>query len=144
NPPGSRSSVLRSVSCTSSTTCTAVASYTSSAGYNLTLAERWNGTSWALQTTPNPKFAGRSIFNGVSCASTTRCIAVGGYMNANGANLTLAQIWSGTSWSVQLTPNPSGKSISFAGDACSSTSLCTAVGSYTNAGISVTLAERYS
>jgi hypothetical protein len=32
----------------------AVGNYTSSAGVIETLAERWNGTEWSIQTTPNP------------------------------------------------------------------------------------------
>ncbi|MEA2314573.1 MAG: hypothetical protein QOI03_1265, partial [Solirubrobacteraceae bacterium] len=47
-------SVLSGVSCTTASACTAVGYYVNSAGTRLTLAERWNGTSWATQTTPNP------------------------------------------------------------------------------------------
>ena len=41
------------VSCTSATACTAVG-YDASVGTTVTLAERWNGTSWKIQSTPNP------------------------------------------------------------------------------------------
>src|SRR5579864_945137 len=53
-PPvvGAKSSELSGVACTSATSCTAVGSYTNGTGTRLTLAEHWNGTSWAIQTTP--------------------------------------------------------------------------------------------
>jgi hypothetical protein len=74
---------LQSVSCASPTDCTAVGSCTAVAHYNnragreLTLVERWDGTSWSIQRTPNPVRASKSSLTGVSCASPTVCTAVG-------------------------------------------------------------------
>jgi hypothetical protein len=53
-PPGGTYSALDAVSCTAPTACTAVGRYTSNQNIRLTLAERWNGTAWSVQRTPNP------------------------------------------------------------------------------------------
>ena len=47
-------STLWAVSCTSATACTAVGYYATTSGASAALAERWNGTAWAVQPTPNP------------------------------------------------------------------------------------------
>ena len=54
-------------------------SYQRASGSGATLAERWNGSRWAVQTTPNPA-AGAGVGNvlsGVSCSSSRSCMAVG-------------------------------------------------------------------
>jgi hypothetical protein len=57
------------------------------------LAERWNGTRWALQTTPNP--AGGSVsLNAVACLSATDCEAVGDNQTSSGVTVTMAERWS--------------------------------------------------
>jgi len=49
-PPGEESSVgPASVSCTSAAACTTVGTT-----QNQTMAERWNGSTWIVQRTPNP------------------------------------------------------------------------------------------
>ena len=63
---------LSGVSCVSTSACTAVGHYTNKAGDEVTLAERWDGTSWAIQTTPNPTGAIGSELSGVSCVSAQR------------------------------------------------------------------------
>jgi hypothetical protein len=62
-----------SVSCAGRGPCTAVGA---TPGY-LNLAERWNGTAWRLQTTPNLVGVFFSYLAGVSCADGRHCIAVG-------------------------------------------------------------------
>jgi hypothetical protein len=41
------------MSCTSASACTAAGYYLTSAGYSM-LAEGWNGTAWAIQSTATP------------------------------------------------------------------------------------------
>jgi hypothetical protein len=89
NPAGGSEIHLLRVSCTSATACTAAGFY-SNATTTVTLAERWNGTRWSIQTTPNPAGGSNSMLNGVSCASATACTAVGGSSNG-----TLAEGWNG-------------------------------------------------
>src|SRR5947209_3840531 len=79
----------------------------SSTRAQVTLAERWNGTGWSVQRTPNPSGALVSSLRGVSCTAPTACTAVGSYVSSVGAQVPLAERLNGTSWSVQATPNPS-------------------------------------
>ncbi len=147
NPEGAKEAKLNSVSCTAANECSAVGSYVNSSGTTTTLAERWNGTSWSIQSTPNPEGASTSSLNGISCASSTACTAVGSStkLGAHGESITttLAERWNGTSWSIQSTPNPTGSLPRLTSVSC--TSECTAVGAYKNgSGVDVTLAERWN
>jgi hypothetical protein len=86
--------LLSGVSCTAANACTAVGDYdygSISADYG-TLAERWNGTTWAIQATPNPT---DSQLNGVSCTSATACTAAGDYSGSSPYGLTLAERYLG-------------------------------------------------
>jgi hypothetical protein len=125
--PGKSGNVLVGASCASTTACTAV-------GFSgsVTLAETWNGSEWKSQTTPNPKGATTSYLNGVSCVST-ECFAVGETHIAGAEGSTvLAEAWNGKEWSIQSIPAPShAESSVLDGISCTSTTACTAVGSYT-------------
>src|SRR5690242_7134762 len=99
---------LAAVNCTSTSACTAVGDFTNGSGTQVTLAERWNGTSWSTQATPAPTGATAAQLSAVRCPSSTSCVAVGFYDDNSGNRLTLAQRWNGTSWSNQSTPNPAG------------------------------------
>src|ERR1022692_4688261 len=130
NPTDSRGSVLRGVSCPSTTACTAVGGYTNSARGAVTLAARWNGSGWALESTPNPTGASLIVLRAISCPSSTACTAVGEYFNSAGTRVTLAERWNGSSWAIQSTPNPTGSQDSVLyGVSCPSTTACIAVGS---------------
>ena len=142
NPAGAPDSSLRSVSCTSAQACTAVGDHGASTSPNLTLAERWNGTAWTIQDTPNPSAQAASQLFGVSCSSADACTAIGYNRDLNGSALALAEAWNGTVWSIQPTPNPVGALGGFLDDvSCTSASTCTAVGDYTNSTSQLTLAE---
>jgi hypothetical protein len=65
-------------------------------GVQVPLAERWDGTTWRIQATPNPIGATKSSLVAVSCATTTTCIAVGSYTNATGHTRRLVERWTGT------------------------------------------------
>jgi hypothetical protein len=145
SPSGAKSSVLSGVSCTAPTACTAVGNYVNSAGTTVTLAERWNGTSWSVQSTPNPTGAVSSNLSSVSCTSATACTAAGNSVTSQ--NGSLIEAWNGTSWALQHTLDPAGaKSTTLTsvvvGFANGGGGL--AVGYYTNsAGVRVTLSEAY-
>jgi hypothetical protein len=140
-PPSGNESYLTGVSCPSAKVCTAVGAYGSVNG-SLTLAERWNGAKWVVQSTPNPSGEQDSKLNGVSCPSAKACTAVG----SNGDEATLAERWNGTKWALQHAPNPADAGASpLLGVSCSSAPACTAVGPYVKkSGVELTLAERYS
>ncbi len=134
------------MSCSSAKACTAVGYYENSGGASRTLAERWNGTKWAVQSTPNPSGAQFIDVSGVSCSSAKACTAVGNYGASNGNERTLAERWNGTKWAAQSIPNPSGTPpFQLAGVSCSSAKACTAAGQYVNrAGVFATLAEHWN
>jgi hypothetical protein len=67
----------------------------------LTLAERWNGTRWTIQPTPNPVGAFDINPPVVACPSPSACTAVTGYANV-GPKVTLAEQWNGTGQAVPL------------------------------------------
>jgi hypothetical protein len=67
--------ILASVSCVSSESCTAVGWY--SVEQALTLAEHWDGATWAIQETPNAKKSRNSRLEGVSCPAKQSCVATG-------------------------------------------------------------------
>src|SRR5262249_34026564 len=66
-PSGATTGTLRAVSCTSATACTAVGGAGTSDFADQPLAVRWNGTSWTVQTVPNPSGEFEVSFDGVSC-----------------------------------------------------------------------------
>jgi hypothetical protein len=137
---------LNDVSCTSATACTAIGSDDNSTGDQVPLAERWDGTTWTIETTPTPIGARSTDLGGVSCTSATACTAVGSYYSTVSTTVALTERWDGSTWTIQTTPTPSGAtSSSLSRVSCTSATACTAVGSYTNsAGTRVALAERYS
>ena len=56
NPPGSYTSVLLGVSCTSAAACTAAGHYsTGYSGLDMTLVERWDGRTWSVHH-PEPGY----------------------------------------------------------------------------------------
>jgi hypothetical protein len=125
---------LNGVSCPSVTACTVVGDFRNSAGVTVTLAEGWNGTSWAIQTTPNAPNRPYSSLAGVSCAAATACTAVGAGLNpSNGNSSSLAEAWNGTQWALESTPMPPHtRSSSFSAVSCLTGTTCVAVGSFTD------------
>jgi hypothetical protein len=127
-PAGAIVTQLNGVSCASASACIAVGSADYPTVHGLhqgTVAERWDGTSWSIQPTPNPTGAKGGALIGVSCTSPTACTAVGSFYDSANAEVTLAERWNGTSWTVQTTPKPFNK---FSGVSCTSATVCTAVG----------------
>jgi len=120
-PSGADLSDLNGVSCTSATACTAVGYYISG-NSNRPLAERWDGSTWTIQTTPTASGTTVSRLNGVSCTSATACTAVG---DDNSNQVTLAERWNGSTWTIQATPS----GVSLNGVSCTSATACIAVGS---------------
>jgi hypothetical protein len=137
-PSGAKSAELMGVSCSSSAACTAIGSYVTSAGTSATLAERWNGTEWAVQSTPNP--SGSPVLTGVACPSATSCEAVG-YSVVKMKDSTVAESWNGTEWKLQTSPNPNESINKLNAVSCTSSSACTAVG---GTGGTIPIVERWN
>jgi hypothetical protein len=142
--PTSEGGKLAAVSCTSATACTAVGQFVDQAGaQTFALVERWDGTAWSIQRSPPPTGAADAFLGGVSCPSSAACEAVGHYFNSANSQLTLAQGWDGTAWSVQSTPNPGSVADTLSSVACPATTSCVAVGTqYQGPGKFFGLAER--
>ena len=131
---------LYSVSCATLTACIAVGitDRDVAAAGTEALAERWNGTNWTIQSTPDPPGLTGAEFHGVSCTSPSACIAVGG----SDYGPPLAERWNGTNWTIQSTPDPPGLTgAEFHGVSCTSPSSCIAVGGSINGPL---LAERWN
>lgn len=137
-PPTDGANDLTSVSCVSSTFCSAVGwSVGPDSGSQATMALVWNGTAWSVE--PTPVLTGASALDGVSCASSTECEAVG-----TSGGLPLAENWNGSTWTVQTIPQPAGAtSSSLSGVSCVIDGSCSAVGSYSGASGTASFAESW-
>ena len=145
-PAGATMSWLYGVSCTAATECTAVGQKEVNAETheNQTVAQRWDGAEWKLQTTPNPEASNRR-FEDVSCASPTACTATGSYSNGLGEELPFSLRWNGTAWTLQAMATPAGgtKALPHA-VSCIASRGCEVVGQYRNAASAIVpLAEGY-
>ncbi len=125
---GSTSASFSGVSCVTPTWCMAAGS-NQTGGATLNLAETWNGTTWTVQTTPDPALATVAGFAAVSCAGASYCVAVGDFETATSPDRTMIEVWNGSTWSLATTPNSSATLPNeLAGVACVSATSCTAVG----------------
>jgi len=132
---------LNSVSCVSTTFCEAVG-YTqaTNSSPDLPLAMVWNGSSWSTQPVPIQAGQTSQRLEGVSCLSTTWCLAVG--ESSPSLNILQSQAmsvqWNGSQWTnVVVAPNPGpGGGIPanvysvFSSVSCTSPSWCQAVGGW--------------
>ena len=122
------SGVLISVSCISARSCMAVGSYDTSgpAEQGYTLAEAWNGKTWTVIPTPNPRSSLGNNLYGVSCSSANACMAVGVHNIPHGG-VPLAEAWNGKTWTVKATPEPDNDS-ALNSISCRSARACVATG----------------
>jgi hypothetical protein len=132
----------------SASDCRAVGYFIGANSYRQTLIEHWNGTSWALDPSPNTSAAQSNYLYGVTCVSAANCWAVGyGYTDSSpNYPKTLIERWDGTSWAIVSSPNPSiARTNETVGVTCPSASDCWAVGAYlASPTVFQTLAERYT
>lgn len=113
---GSAGNLLSGVSCTSTTSCTAVGRYVNASGVAQTLVEAWDGTTWSIVPSPSPDAGGDNLFS-VACTTTAACVAVG----------SVDEIWNGVAWTVISGPAGLGSV------ACPATNRCLGVGATTGA-----------
>jgi len=111
SPPVKHADFLAGVSCTSRTSCLAAGSYYYGAsGPQHPLVERWDGTSWQVQSLPADARDG--VLTAISCAGAGSCTAVGSPVIG----------WNGSRWSIELRSSP------FTAVSCPALSSCVAVG----------------
>jgi len=139
-PKGS-DSYLNAVSCASGTYCIAVGSTYPATGPGRTLVERWNGSAWAIVSSPSPAGVNESWLSGVRCRSATTCTAVGA--SSATSDKTLVERWNGSAWVIVASPNPTGSTASYLNDvSCVTATACTAVGDWRGSSPYRTLIER--
>lgn len=112
-----------------------------------TLAEKWTGSAWAFQLTPNPAVTKwLSGLSSVGCTGAAACTAVGAAITTTGnAQELLAEHWNGTRWTIEFPPNPADMEPTMNGVNCPTSTTCEAVGFYVNgSGTQRPLAERWS
>jgi hypothetical protein len=123
---GAVTNILDAVSCTDPTWCVAV-------GYDAdvnvtpsqTLIESWDGTGWSIIPSPD-QGTDASYLNGVSCTSSTFCVAVGGSLGT--VQTTLVEFWDGTAWSIVPSPDQGSSNNLLTGVSCTDPTNCVAVG----------------
>ena len=139
-PPGT-SNGLRSVSCTSATTCMAVGVVDDGSSTS-TLAMTWDGSTWTIVPSPNAGSAGaNNNLGSVACTSATSCVAVGRYFDS-GWN-SLAMTWNGSAWTVVPAASPGVGSTRLQSIACVSATACTAVGTFFDGSQQLTMAQNW-
>jgi hypothetical protein len=116
---------LWGVSCTGERWCVAAGAQPGGA-----LIDTWNGSTWSIGSGANPGFV--DPLHAVTCMSPKQCVAVGygDKPDPRGTNYrTLVELWNGSDWRVNTTPNPRGvRNIVLDGVACGTKRACAAVG----------------
>jgi hypothetical protein len=138
---------LTGVSCAAPSFCTAVGYFTA-AGIDVALAERWDGTRWAIGHARYPRGALAARFSDVSCPSSRACTAVGLRVATSGLDAPLAERWTARGWAVQPTPALGSATApvdaSLSGVSCLAPARCEAAGDMTPpTGIEGALVEAY-
>jgi hypothetical protein len=139
---------LNNVTCISASECWAVGYYQTDPTTFQTLIERWDGSSWAIATSPNTTPTRTNLLSDVKCVSASNCWAVGYYDSSSttsNAYQTLIERWDGSSWTIISSANTiSAEDNILFGVTCSSASDCWAVGHARLAIASQTLIERWN
>jgi hypothetical protein len=124
--PANTAQQFASVSCSSLSSC-AVAGV-SDGNSTTSFLDVWNGRSWKLTKWSGPKGTTSAGLFDVSCASASRCLAVG----AAGTDIrpvAAALAWNGVTWTATKVPGPvTGKMSVFNGVSCPKASECMAIG----------------
>jgi alpha-tubulin suppressor-like RCC1 family protein len=120
---------LEAVSCTSASFCVAVGSGAQEGpSFDSTgpfwLLDTWNGTAWS-EAPELRGLPGQSELNGVSCASSNFCVAVGQSYATIGKDLqgSAVEQWNGETWSHVKSPYGELNDVS-----CVSVTFCMAIG----------------
>jgi hypothetical protein len=130
SPGGEALNRLEAVSCVTPRFCVAVGTYREDDAPDFpfhTLVETWDGTRWRV--TPSPTLPGCCDFvylYGVSCVSTSWCVAVG---TDSYAGRSLIETWDGNAWKV-VQRRRIGIESGFWSVSCTSRKWCVAVGFY--------------
>jgi hypothetical protein len=137
-PANATGPFLEDLACVSEAFCVAVGAYQVN-GITHPLAERWDGSRWAI--VPSPDLVRYSLTS-LACPSETSCFATGA--GGDYPLQTLVEHWDGNAWSVMTTPNVANTDNGLSGIACATPTLCFAVGSAGNGPVTPrTLVEQW-
>jgi hypothetical protein len=127
SPSRARNSQLSGLACVNSKNCMAVGNYTSASGHFLPFAARWHDGRWQLQTTPAVPRQRLTVFQGISCAMATRCVAVGITEDETRSMIphAFAEVWTGGKWHVSTLRRSYS---AFLGASCPTRNRCFASG----------------
>jgi hypothetical protein len=136
---------LISVQCTSVSSCVVVGGYSVAGGGEAPLLLGYSNGTWTAETGTLPSDAdtGTSADGalvGLSCATSTACVAVGEYADTSGKQDALTEVLTGTTWSNVVAPLPSNTGTDGDGNlaavligvSCAAPGVCTSVGEYNN------------
>lgn len=151
NPKGAKWSVLDDVSCASATFCMTVgeAGTTRRTSHGLryighATADRFDGSALHPLKVPAPARARTSELAGVSCPTTTSCMAVGNYTNSAGRLRPYSALWSSGTWTIRSAKAIHGKAETLFQDvSCFAAGSCVAVGDAVKPG-SAAFAEQFA
>jgi hypothetical protein len=126
-PRGARNSELGGLSCANAHNCMAAGIYENSSGHNLPFANRWHNGKWQVLATPTIHGQQLVVFQGVSCPTTTLCVAVGDTEDntSAGNNHAFAEVWSAGKWRVSTLRHQLS---AFIGASCPARNRCFASG----------------
>jgi hypothetical protein len=131
---GSGGAELSAVSCTTSTACVAVGSYTDSDSVQHGLAESLSGTTWTSTTANLDPDDNGSALSGVTCTDATDCVAVGNYYDVGFNQHALVETLSGSAWTATSGLDPAdSNTVELSAVSCADSSHCVAVGSWQDA-----------
>lgn len=141
--PSTGYSALNAVSCPANGFCMAVGGYSDSTNVGQGMADVLSGGSWTTSTLPfpsDPTATSGAGMEGISCPSTSFCVAVGEYsdtgLQTNGVNRSnaIVGIWNGTGWTLSSPPMPSdanpANGSNLVSISCTDATHCTAAGDY--------------
>lgn len=146
-PVGASQNELDRVSCPTTSMCMIAGAYASGSEV-LPFAEKWTsaaGTS--AEATPYPAASKDSALIGVSCVSTTECMAVGYSGKSSTSLAALSDRWSGGTWAQTTNVSRSGFSSArlWGVDCLSGAAVsCTDVGWGTSSGVELAIAEEWT
>ncbi|MGB9113235.1 MAG: IPT/TIG domain-containing protein, partial [Acidimicrobiales bacterium] len=150
---GGGRATFNAVACPVAGTCVAVGNYNDTNHVRYGLIDSLANSAWSASAAPEPSTNASGVGAGtdtdthglanllsVSCATTTDCVAVGGYDDANGIAYGLIDSGSGSSFAASAAPEPAGAASdanAFAASelesvACPSVAACSAVGYFTD------------
>lgn len=132
------SNLLRDVSCPTPTDCVAVGATDTATSANpnlpeVTLVERFAAGTWTIEPSPNRAGTDNHLW-GVSCPSSTSCVAVGQSQQGTIKSWTLVATYDAGAWTQTPSPSRGGTFNFLYGISCPSASSCVSSGDYINLG----------